>query len=76
MATISVRSFKVECCEEDLGEIPRSARRIVLNADLLKASKLSSGDVVAVSKYDPSSKHDHKVTTVLSPLFCSFTPCG
>ncbi|KAK7689982.1 hypothetical protein QCA50_006623 [Cerrena zonata] len=64
MTSISTRSFRIEICDSDLETVTRTARRIVLNADLLKSSKVSSGDVIALSKYDPSNGHDHKVFAV------------
>lgn len=76
MTSISLRSLRVELCASDPETVTRADRRIVLNTDLLKASKVFSGDVIALSKYDSSKSHDHKARTFsLSPLR-SLVPCG
>jgi AAA family ATPase len=45
--TISAKAFTVTLADLLESEF-RSARRVIVNADLLKASKLSAGDVVAL----------------------------
>lgn len=49
MTTISARNFNVKLhLATDAG--PRAARRVIVNADLLKSVKVSAGDVLAISK--------------------------
>ncbi|CAL1713789.1 unnamed protein product [Somion occarium] len=50
MSLLSARTFKVELASESLETINRAARRVIVNADLLKSAKICSGDVVALSK--------------------------
>ncbi|TEB27411.1 AAA-domain-containing protein [Coprinellus micaceus] len=45
----ATREFKIQVHDESEAQL-RSARRILVNADLLKASKLNTGDVAAVSQ--------------------------
>ncbi|KAL0960482.1 hypothetical protein HGRIS_005523 [Hohenbuehelia grisea] len=53
MASISSRSFAVGLSDEF--ESPRAARRIICNAEVLKACKLCAGDVVAIASGDKTS---------------------
>lgn len=47
MASLATRTFIVTSPEN--GRIPhRTARRVVLNADVVKTAKLTTGDVVAI----------------------------
>jgi len=49
--SIATKTFKVQPHELNPEEHqPRSARRVILNADILKNFKLATGDVVAVLK--------------------------
>ncbi|TFK48824.1 AAA-domain-containing protein [Heliocybe sulcata] len=47
MASISSRTFTVSLSE--LSDSPRGARRIYIHADILKATKISAGDALALS---------------------------
>ncbi|KAJ2918727.1 hypothetical protein MD484_g1678, partial [Candolleomyces efflorescens] len=48
MSSLSSRRFTVQLHDEETGSQPRFARRVLVNPDVLKAAKLSTGDVVAV----------------------------
>jgi hypothetical protein len=53
---------------ESLDGVPRAARRLIFNADVLKAAKVCAGDVVALSSRDPPHKvRLNCVTFVLYP---------
>jgi AAA family ATPase len=47
------RTFAVQL-NEDSEHIPRAARRVIFNSDFLKAAKLCTGDIVALSSDDNS----------------------
>ncbi|KAF8875657.1 P-loop containing nucleoside triphosphate hydrolase protein [Infundibulicybe gibba] len=51
MASITSRKFIVEKCD-NAETIPRAARRVIFSADFLKATKLCTGDVIALSRED------------------------
>ncbi|KZT22814.1 AAA-domain-containing protein [Neolentinus lepideus HHB14362 ss-1] len=51
MASISSRTFTVSLSESS--ETPRGARRIVIHADILKATKICAGDALALSAVEP-----------------------
>ncbi|KDR77600.1 hypothetical protein GALMADRAFT_245748 [Galerina marginata CBS 339.88] len=53
MASVMSKTFKVEV-NEGSEYIPRAGRRLIFNADFLKAAKLCTGDVVALSSVDNS----------------------
>ena len=48
MSLISSRRFTVES-DNALEYAPRAARRLILNADVLKSNKVCAGDIVAIS---------------------------
>ena len=48
-STLSSKTFKLSLFEQDPDAPRRAVRRVVINADVLKASKLSTGDLVAVT---------------------------
>ena len=54
MAAISSRRFTVEA-DNVSDYAPRSVRRVTLNVDAMKATKLSTGDVVCISNADNST---------------------
>ena len=54
MATLQSSTFTVEL-NKDSENISRAARRLIFNADLLKAAKLYTGDIVILSNGDMSS---------------------
>jgi len=43
--------------------LPRAARRIVVNSEFLKASKLSTGDLVALSSVETSGSRNLQVNS-------------
>ncbi|KAF6759197.1 AAA family ATPase [Ephemerocybe angulata] len=47
--SLSAREFKAQLHDESDAQ-PRSMRRVIVNGDVLKSMKLSTGDVVALSK--------------------------
>jgi len=49
------RTFTVEL-NDNSEHIPRAARRVIFNHDFLKAAKLCTGDVVALSSGENSEK--------------------
>jgi len=53
MVSLTSQTFKVEV-NADSDYAPRAARRVILNSDDLKAAKLCTGDVVALSSVDNS----------------------
>lgn len=54
MAALQSSTFTVEL-NEDSENILRAARRLIFNADYLKAAKLCTGDIVVLSNGDMSS---------------------
>jgi len=50
-----LRTFTVEL-NDNSEHIPRAARRVIFNHDFLKAAKLCTGDVVALSSGENSEK--------------------
>ncbi|KAI0072999.1 AAA family ATPase [Panus rudis PR-1116 ss-1] len=48
--SISTRVFKAELASDPSATVSRAARRVIVNADVLKATKICSGDVLALSK--------------------------
>ncbi|PPR06044.1 hypothetical protein CVT26_007490 [Gymnopilus dilepis] len=53
MTSLLSKTFKVEV-NADSDYAPRAARRVILNSDFLKAAKLCTGDLVALSSVDNS----------------------
>lgn len=49
------RTFTVQL-NDNSEHIPRAARRVIFNPDFLKAAKLCTGDVVALSSAENSEK--------------------
>lgn len=49
------RTFTVQL-NDNSEHIPRAARRVIFNPDFLKAAKLCTGDVVALSSGENSAK--------------------
>jgi len=49
------RTFTVQL-NDNSEHIPRAARRVIFNSDFLKAAKLCTGDVVALSSAENSEK--------------------
>lgn len=60
MSLLATRKFNVEAVES-LESVSRAARRIIINADILKQAKVYAGDVVGLSSAD-----SHKVPQKLS----------
>lgn len=62
--SISSRQFRVHVAEFDdsHGASSRAARRMILNADVMKSTRTSAGDVIAIAAYD--QEHIHKVRAV------------
>jgi len=59
MNPISAKKFSIEI--SDSSEcLARASRRIVINAEQLKAAKLFTGDIIAISPWDSSSKVRNK----------------
>ncbi|KAG6853114.1 hypothetical protein C0991_006804 [Blastosporella zonata] len=54
MASISSRTYVVES-DDSPGPSSRAARRVIFHADVLKAAKLCTGDIVALTSGDPTS---------------------
>ncbi|KAF9473994.1 AAA-domain-containing protein [Pholiota conissans] len=68
MASILSKTFKIEL-HEGSENIPRAARRLIFNSDFLKAAKLCTGDIVAISSGDNSdSKKEFSVGVVWPSL--------
>ncbi|KAF8073388.1 P-loop containing nucleoside triphosphate hydrolase protein [Lyophyllum atratum] len=64
MASISSRRFTVES-DDSSEHVPRAARRVIFNADMLKSAKLCTGDIIALSHGDnTSSRKDFAVGIV------------
>ena len=63
MATVESSTFTVEL-NEGSENITRAARRVIFNSDLLKAAKMSTGDIVILSNGDMTST----VRFLFSPL--------
>lgn len=54
MALLMAKTFKIEV-HEGAENIPRAARRLIFNSDFLKAAKLCTGDIVAITGKDAGS---------------------
>ncbi len=64
MSLLAAREFAA-AVHDVSGSSSRAARRVVLNADLLKAAKICAGDVVAIE----SVASDHKVRQMFGFLY-------
>lgn len=51
MSVFSSKKFVTQLTDS-YESIPRAARRIIINADVVKAAKLCAGDVIALSSSD------------------------
>jgi AAA family ATPase len=51
MSLLSSKRFVVKVADSS-EETARTSRRLIVNADIVKAAKLCTGDVIALSDYD------------------------
>jgi len=67
MSTLSSKTFKLSLLQQDPDAPRRAVRRVVINADVLKASKISTGDLVAVTG---SENVRHSFREIIDSLLC------
>lgn len=67
MSSLLSKSFVIELTNFS-ESTPRGSRRIIINADVVKAVKLCAGDAVALS--DPDNAENTKVSIQCFRCFC------